>query len=109
MSKKGVVYLICNAAEGIYKIGVTRSTIEKRLKQLQTGAGHELHLVYSHESDYPYYIERMLHHEYHNDNTLNEWFELDYDSVLQFKALCAKYENVINEMKDNTFFMKGLK
>lgn len=102
------VYLVCNPETDQYKIGVTKNSIEKRLKQLQTGNGCELHAVCVHESEYPYYIERMLHHELHSSNTVGEWFDLsDKENFLQhFKDLCIKYEDIIVKMKDNPFFEK---
>lgn len=102
------VYLICDSITELYKIGVTKNSIEKRIKQLQTGNGSELYLVTMHETEYPYYIERMLHHELHSNNTVGEWFDLsDKENAPQhFKDLCIKYEDVIVKMKDNPFFKK---
>ena len=102
------VYLICDPVTELYKIGVTKNDISVRIKQLQTGNGSELHLVSIHESKYPYYIERMLHHELHGSNTVGEWFDLsDKENIIQhFKDLCIKYEDIIIKMKDNPFFEK---
>lgn len=100
----GYVYLICSNQTGTYKVGVTKNDVEKRLKQLQTGNGYELHIVNVHETDNMRYIERMLHHEYSKSNTKNEWFELTDEQVRDFKPLCNKYENVLKAMKDNPFF-----
>lgn len=104
------VYLICNPATEQYKVGVTKNDINKRLMQLQTGNGNELHIVAYHETDNPYYIERMIHKELNKYNVKNEWFEIvDVNPLTEFKRLCNKYEGVIANMKDNPFFMKMLR
>lgn len=109
MSNKAYVYLICNPATDQYKIGVTKNDIDKRLKQLQVGNGCCLHLVGSHESEHPYYIEKMLHRELMQFRTSGEWFDFhenDTNILEMFRKLCCKYENVIVNMKDNPFFNK---
>ena len=104
------VYLLCDSGhDGMFKIGVTKTTIEKRIKQLQTGNGSEIFIVDYHETDYPYYIERMLHQKFCCDRKVGEWFEMDIDQVKQFKEECHRLEELIITMKDNKFFMKGLK
>ena len=46
MEKKGYVYLLGDFdKEGAYKIGVTRGTIERRIKKLQTGNSGEIYIV----------------------------------------------------------------
>ena len=50
----GFVYLICDSGyDSMFKIGVTRQPIEKRIKQLQTGNGSEIFLVNYHKTEYP--------------------------------------------------------
>ena len=58
---KSYVYLICDSAQDLFKIGVTKNLYSKRMKQLQTGNGTELHIVNYHETYYPYRIEQLLH------------------------------------------------
>ena len=106
---KGYVYLICDNANELYKIGVTKSNIEKRIKKLQTGNATELFLVNYHESNYPYRIESMLHNRFKSQNVLNEWFELSKDDVTNFKNICLQIENMIKSLKDNPFFSKNLR
>ena len=47
MIKRGIVYLIYDSSQNLYKIGVTRGTGEKRLKQLQTGNASELQIIHN--------------------------------------------------------------
>lgn len=108
MSIKSKVYLICNPVTEQYKIGVTKNDVEQRIKQLQTGNGCELHLITFHETENPFYIEKMLHHELQPYNSINEWFEIhdEFNIVTRFKDLCDKYEGIIVQMADNPFFKK---
>ena len=91
--KRGIVYLIYDSSQNLYKIGVTKGTGEKRLKQLQTGNASELQIIHTHE----------------NNQILNEWYELPIEIVLNFKTVCIETENIINIMKDNYFFAKNLR
>ena len=54
MLNKSFVYIFCDPAQDLYKIGVTKNLYSKRMKQLQTGNGTELHLVKYHETFFPY-------------------------------------------------------
>jgi len=54
------VYLICDAKNNTYKIGVSKN-VDKRLKQLQTGNSNDLHLVYKIRTEHPFILESMLH------------------------------------------------
>lgn len=107
--KKGFVYLICDNKNEVFKIGVTKKTIEKRIKELQTGNCTELFISRYHESDYPYTIETMLHNHFKVDNILNEWFELTSEEVSKFNDICNELENRIEVLKDNPYFKKILK
>lgn len=108
MRHKGFVYLICDPSNNLYKIGVTKSLCSKRIKQLQTGNGTELHLVNYHETDFPYRVESILHNKLSNKKILNEWYELSLDEILSFKDMCEDVEKLIEIMKDNPFFAKNL-
>ena len=108
-SLKGYVYLICDSANELYKIGVTKGDIQKRMKKLQTGNATELFLVNYHETNYPYRIESMLHNHFKSQNVLNEWFELSKEDILGFTKLCNDMEKRIEALKDNPFFSKNLR
>lgn len=106
---KGLVYLICDPANDLFKIGLTKTTSKKRLKQLQTGNGTELHIVHLHQTQYPYRIENMLHNHFHSKNVMNEWYELNLNDVNNFIPLCLSFEKTIISLKDNPFFQKHMK
>lgn len=106
----GSVYLLGDTGkEGIYKIGVTRGDINKRIKKLQTGNAGEIYIINYYETEHPFLMEKMLHLDFHKENVLNEWFELSEEQVLGFKEQCKKTEKIIDALKDNHFFKKKLK
>ena len=47
MEVKGIIYQLINYSSNteIYKIGVTKKEVEKRIKQLQTGSSKEIVLL----------------------------------------------------------------
>ena len=108
MAKPGFVYLICDNANTLYKIGITTGDIKKRMKKLQTGNATELFLVNYHYTNYPYMVETMLHNHFRNQNVLNEWFELSLDDVKNFSETCNLMEERIEILKDNPYFKKKL-
>lgn len=95
--KKGYVYLLGDfGKEGMFKIGVTRGTIERRIKKLQTGNSGEIYVVDYFQTDHPFFIEKWMHIQYGCKNILNEWFELTIDDMKNFKKNCQKFEDLYN-------------
>ena len=105
---KSFVYLFCDPSQNLFKIGVTKNLYSKRIKQLQTGNGTELHLVNYHETYFPYRIEAFLHNKFNNKREHGEWFKLDVNDIISFKETCDYYENIIEVTKNNPFFVKNL-
>lgn len=106
----GYVYVIGDADKcGYYKIGATRSTIEKRMKSLQTGNSGNLYLVTFHKTKHPFMVENMMHKQMVNQQVLNEWYELSEDDLRGFQKRCEKIEENLNALKDNEFFNKKFK
>ena len=107
MIKKGYVYLIADGIkDGLYKIGVTRGSIEKRIKKLQTGNAGELYICRYFKTDIPFFIEKHLHLHFFKNRVKNEWFELTDDEVLGFENKCKDIENIYSSLEDNIFFKK---
>lgn len=107
--KKSFVYLICDPAQDLYKIGVTKNLYSKRMKQLQTGNGTELHLVSYYETFFPFLIEKFLHKRFFAKRQHGEWFSLTIDDISRFNDLCMEYEQIIESMKENEIFKKQLR
>jgi hypothetical protein len=103
----GYVYLIEDKNNNCFKIGVTKGDPEKRLKKLQTGNPSKLEIKYLYKYDYPYRLESMLHRHYSSCNELNEWFSLENPN--EFLNKCVELSDMIDALKDNPFFNKGLK
>lgn len=105
----GWVYLLGDREkEGVYKIGVTRGDVQKRIKKLQTGNSGEIFLINTYETQHPFILENMLHNKYGDKKVLNEWFELTEDEIVNFTGLCEELCGVINSLKDNYFFQKNI-
>lgn len=106
----GFVYLLGDSGkENMYKIGVTRGKIEKRIKQLQTGNSNEIYLVNFFETKYPFYMERILHSKFHIKQTKNEWFNLTNEDVDDFINSCNLIEENTKVLENNPFAIKQLK
>lgn len=109
MEKKGYVYLLADSEkDNIYKIGVTRGTIERRIKKLQTGNSGEIYICSYFQTEHPFFIEKHLHKKYCSKRVLNEWFELSPEETLNFKHDCESIEEMVKTMQENEFFPKKL-
>lgn len=110
INEKGFVYLLGDSDKpGIYKIGVTRGSLLRRIKKLQTGNSGEIYICKYFKTDHPFFIEKQLHKQFLSENVLNEWFKLPDEVLFNFEKICEKYENIIDAMKDNPFFPKNPK
>lgn len=108
--KKGIVYLLGDwEKEGIYKIGVTRGSLERRIKKLQTGNSGEIFICRHYEAKYPFFTEKTLHSKFLAKRVLNEWYALTNEEVLDFPKICKEIEDMADFMKCNPFFPKNLK
>lgn len=103
----GVVYLLGDSLkDGYYKIGVTRGSIEKRIKKLQTGNAGEIYLVTHFETNHPFVMEKMLHTKYFGKKENGEWYKLDDEDVIGFTKTCESLQKNIEVLKENYFFNK---
>jgi hypothetical protein len=76
----GRIYVLKNGDTNAYKIGVTRSTAEKRSKQLQTGNPNDLTVLYEFFAKDAYSVESQLHNslsKYEIPTGGDEWYELE--------------------------------
>jgi hypothetical protein len=106
----GTVYLLGDyEREHYYKIGVTKGSVEKRIKKLQTGNASEIYLVNKYETKYPFFLETRLHQRFDKNRIKNEWFELSDDDVRNFEFYCKNVEEMIEALEENPFFPKNIK
>lgn len=96
MDDNSKVYLlkIVNDDKSLYKIGFTKGSVYKRIRELQTGCPYEIHMVDTYSSEYSSIIESSLHNMFSHLKTHGEWFELGCEEENRFKDLCKKYENI---------------
>ena len=106
----GYVYLVLEVnqnGEEYHKIGISKNTPEKRVKQLSTGNPNEIRVLSVYESINYKKVEKWLHSRYYSKKTLanNEWFNLTDEQVLSFLDTCKKADETINLLlKENPFF-----
>lgn len=97
----GFVYLICDGER--FKIGVTTTTLKKRLRELQTGNPNELWISKSYKTLTPFRLEQLLHVKFKINKVKNEWFELNAHEVINFNKTCDKLQNIVDSLKDNPY------
>ena len=102
------VYLINRLGTNEYKIGITKGSINKRIKQLQTASGSELFLCRKFETNTPTKLEKILHNKYFycRCEANNEWFILTDEEALNFEKICKKIQDNIDYCSQNNYFFK---
>lgn len=98
------IYLIHQWDTDYYKIGYTRGSVDKRLKELQTGTPNELMVISYFESDYAKMIESTFHRLHKAKKVSGEWFELNDNFVLNFKDECTKIESNFKHLEEHNYF-----
>lgn len=86
------IYLISSEINNntLYKIGITRNDVKKRLKQLKTGNAATLSIVNQFDSKWAFKIEANLHSRFSSNNISGEWFSLTPEIVSDFTNICEK-------------------
>jgi len=108
----GYVYLLMSTdSDGLrelFKIGITKSSVEKRIKSLTTGNPNKIILINSYYSKNYKEIEKWLHSRYSLSKTQseNEWFFLTDEQVTNFIQTCEKIEDTIKIIKSTSTFTK---
>jgi len=85
--------IILSSEEVAYKIGVTKNSINKRIKQLSTGNSKVLHVIKEFKSEFAYKLESVLHKIFQDKKINKEFFALTKEDVNNFIGICQKYEN----------------
>ncbi len=79
--------LHCN---GHYKIGITTSTVAKRVRALQTGNSYKITRYWSKRCSNYQEMERYFHRKFAKKRLCGEWFNLD-QADLEFIKSCKRY------------------
>lgn len=100
-----IIYLLesINEDRTIYKIGYTKSSVERRIRQLQTGNGYNIREVCRYETEMGQSVERALHNFYSYCRREGEWFELELIHVANFLNTCEKIEKNLNIIKQKIY------
>lgn len=86
----------------LYKIGSTKGSVQKRIRELQTGCPYQIDLINHHQSEFGQVIERTLHNRYNHMKTHGEWFQLSISEEIDFIENCRLIEEMnINLEKNN--------
>lgn len=84
-----------------FKIGYTKNSVEKRVKQLQTGTPDIIYIKNVFRTKHGMTIERTLHRLLSTKRISGEYFDLDYTDVTNFISLCEKYELALDCVNKN--------
>ena len=104
------VYLISSHHKNdiYYKIGWTKRSPQKRLKELKTGNSQELELIQVFESKWGPKIESSLHRHFKQSRCEGEWFKLSIEDVDNFQYLCRLNHNNFEVLsKENLWFQES--
>ena len=98
MDTSSFIYLI-RSDDNLYKIGRTFDPV-KRLKQLQTGSGKKLSLVYTLSVKNGVAAERHIHAIFSGQRIQGEWFRFtDNDMILVKKIFKQLQVNAVEQKK----------
>ena len=111
----GFVYLINIERTDLYKIGITRKTVEERMKSLQTGNPLKLVLIDSYKSDIYQDIETIMHRRLKHkkyipedfESLKGEWFMLTFHEALDFKNNCKQIEDSVKFIREHSTLEKS--
>jgi hypothetical protein len=85
-----MVYLLY--CEGMYKIGITRDLLRRRVRTLKCGNWQNIQVADCYRSCYYQQVERALHRRLAADRHRGEWFELSDGQAGRFQTLCRDIE-----------------
>lgn len=108
MLKFGYVYLLedWRNDERAFKIGFTTTSVEKRVKQLQTGNSADILIVAKYKTKNYLKVEKKLHHVFASSHKRGEWFDMSDEKALTFLDECEKADDLINFMLKHNHFYK---
>ena len=107
----GYVYLLLEVDKDgneRHKIGITRKSVNKRIKQLSTGNSNKIQCLHSFQTEHFFKVERWLHKKYNlqKTETKNEWFTLTNEQVANFIDDCIEIEKKVVYLLENNPFYK---
>ena len=103
-----IIYLISSEINDstLYKIGITKRKINKRLTELKTGNPATLSVIHTFESKYAPKIEKHFHISKAYNNMGGEWFQLSHDDINNFIPQCKLiHDNLTLLANNNTWII----
>jgi predicted GIY-YIG superfamily endonuclease len=98
------IYLLRND-DGEYKIGFTKNSTEKRVKQLLTGTSQDISIEYIFETKHNRKVETALHNLYSHKNIKREFFRLSIEEVKNFISKCELLERNFDILECNNMYL----
>ena len=102
--KKGFVYLLEDYRnnERAFKIGFTTTSVNKRIKQLQTGNSVNIIEVFKYQTINYLKVEKILHRLFAPQHKRGEWFSITDEQAFTFLDECKKADTNIKYLLDNS-------
>lgn len=89
----------------LYKIGITKRPVEKRLKEFKTGNASNFKIIDTFRSKWGTKIESTLHRYYSNKRVSGEWFNLEIDDINDFISRCESIHNNMELLASNNTYI----
>lgn len=100
------IYLVSSQIgnETLYKIGYTRRSVEKRVKEFKTGNASNLEILEIFQSEWGTKVEALLHKKFNSKRINGEWFDLSIDDISNFINTCEKFHNNLTTVSKGTYY-----
>lgn len=98
----GYVYVVKNESNK-FKIGYTRSSIEKRIASLQTASNELIELFFYFIKEEPDVFEKELHSIFSEKRIRGEWFELDDNDIKKIAIMDG-----VKELSSNLYGVRWM-
>ena len=98
-----IIYLIASELNNqtLYKIGITKRNINKRLNELKTGNPATLTVIHTFNSKFAPKIEKHFHITKQSSNVGGEWFNLTEEDINNFIPQCKLIHNNLELLANN--------
>jgi hypothetical protein len=102
------IYLVCAqiGEERLYKIGYTRRSIEKRVKELKTGNAADFSIIGFFESKWGTKIESVLHRSLGSKKINGEWFMLTSEDINEFNKRCQQIHDNLEIVSKTSYYLE---
>ena len=102
------IYLISSEINNdiLYKIGITKREVKKRIKELKTGNPATLNIINVFESKWASKIEANLHKRFYKNHINGEWFSLEPEIISNFNEICKEIHEIFELLNtSNTWWI----